>query len=97
MFFFSFLVTGHNFHGKNVFLSLKIAFVMTNSVDPDEMQQYAAFHLGLHCLPKFPLKSFQYTDGQKYIYGHVRPCSVTLDFMLLFFFKPNYDSILGVD
>ena len=22
-----------------------------NSIDPDEMQQYAASHLGLHCLP----------------------------------------------
>ena len=22
------------------------------SVDPDEMQHYDAFHLGLHCLPK---------------------------------------------
>ena len=25
-------------------------FIFTNSVDPDEMQHYAAFHLGLHCL-----------------------------------------------
>ena len=23
------------------------------SVDPDEMQPYAAFHLGLHCLQKY--------------------------------------------
>ena len=27
-------------------------FTCTNSVDPDEMQHYAAFHLGLHCLSK---------------------------------------------
>ena len=27
---------------------LKVFFTFTNSVDPDEMQQYAAFHLGLH-------------------------------------------------
>ena len=27
--------------------------VFTNSVDPDEMQQHAAFHLGLHCLQKY--------------------------------------------
>ena len=26
---------------------------------PDEMQHYAAFHLGLHCLPKYPLRCFQ--------------------------------------
>ena len=27
-------------------------FCFTNSVDPDEMQHYAAFHLGLHSLSK---------------------------------------------
>ena len=32
--------------------SLKIGFVLANSADPDEMLNYAAFHLGLHCLPK---------------------------------------------
>ena len=25
-------------------------FTITNSVDPDEMQHYAAFHLCIHCL-----------------------------------------------
>ena len=35
-----------------VFLSLKIVFTLANSADPDEMPPYAAFHLGLHCLPK---------------------------------------------
>ena len=35
-----------------VFLSLKIVFILVNSADPDEMPPYAAFHLGLHCLPK---------------------------------------------
>ena len=29
-----------------------IFFSFTKSVDPDEMQHYAAVHLGLHCLPK---------------------------------------------
>ena len=32
---------------------LKIIFTFTNGVDPDEMQHYAAFHLGLHCLQKY--------------------------------------------
>ena len=27
---------------------------MVNSADPDEMLHYAAFHRGLHCLPKYP-------------------------------------------
>ena len=35
-----------------VFLSLKVVFVLANSVDSDEMPHSAAFHLGLHCLPK---------------------------------------------
>ena len=35
---------------KNViFVCLKIFYALTNSVDPDEMPQYAAFHLGLIC------------------------------------------------
>ena len=34
-----------------------------NSEDPDEMQHYAAFHLGLHCLSKYPFRGFQYTKG----------------------------------
>ena len=42
-------MSGYNFK-KIVFFCLKIFFTVTNSVDPDEMQHYAAFHLGLHCL-----------------------------------------------
>ena len=45
------------------FLSLMIVFVLANSVDPDEMLHYAAFHLGLHCLPKYAFRSHQYTKG----------------------------------
>ena len=37
-----------------VFLSLKIEFVLATSADADEMQRYAAFHLGIHCLPTYP-------------------------------------------
>ena len=33
-------------------------FTYTNSVDPDEMQHYAAFHLTLHCLQKYSFKGF---------------------------------------
>ena len=46
-----------------VFLSLKVVLILANSVDPDEMQHYAAFHLGLHCLPKHPFRGFQYIKG----------------------------------
>ena len=30
--------------------ALKVVLTLENSADPDEMQHYAAFHLGLHCL-----------------------------------------------
>ena len=49
---------------KNIiFLSLKINFILANSADPDEMPNYAAFHLGAHCLPKYPFRGFQNTKG----------------------------------
>ena len=32
-------------------------FVLANSVDRDEMPHYAAFHHGLHCLPKYALRA----------------------------------------
>ena len=34
----------------DVFRSLKVVLVTANSVEPDEMQYHAAFHLSLHCL-----------------------------------------------
>ena len=37
--------------------------ILANSAGPDEMQHDAAFHLGLHCLPKYPFRGFQYTRG----------------------------------
>ena len=40
---------------------MKIFFTFTNSVDPDEMQHYAAFHLGLHCLQKYSFMGFPNT------------------------------------
>ena len=33
---------------------LKIVFTIANSADHDEKLPYAAFHLGLHCLLKYP-------------------------------------------
>ena len=38
---------------------LKILLTFTNSVDPDEMQHYAAFHLGLQCLQKYSFRGFR--------------------------------------
>ena len=49
---------------KNIlFLSMKIEFVLANSTDPEEMSHHVAFLLGLHCLPKYPFRGFQYTKG----------------------------------
>ena len=47
----------------DVFLSLKIVLILANSADPDEMQNASAFHLGLHFLPKYGFRGFQYTKG----------------------------------
>ena len=54
-------VTGYNLQiNKIVFLSLKIVFVLANSVDLDEVQHYEAFYLNLYCLPKNTFRSHKY-------------------------------------
>ena len=35
-----------------------------DSADPDEMPHFAAFQLGLHCLPQYLFRSFQYTKDE---------------------------------
>ena len=42
----------------DVFPSLKIDLDSAKSVDPGEMPHSAPFHLGLHCLPKYPFRGF---------------------------------------
>ena len=42
---------------QTFFLSVKISFVLANSVDPDEMSPHATFHLGIPCLPKYAFRS----------------------------------------
>ena len=41
------------------FLYLKNDLVLATSTDPDEMLHHVAFHLGLHCLPKYLFRGFQ--------------------------------------
>ena len=48
---------------KRILCSLKLFFTFTNSVDPDEMQHYAAFCLGLHCLQQYSFRGFPNTKG----------------------------------
>ena len=38
-------------------------FNLANIEEPDEIQHYAAFHLGIHCLTKYPFSGFLYTKG----------------------------------
>ena len=45
-------VSGYNFLKIIVFVCFEFFFTFTKSVDPDEMQHYAAFHLGIHCVQK---------------------------------------------
>ena len=47
------------------FISFSEDFVFVNSADPDEMSLYAAFHLGLHCLPNYSFRGCQYLKGFK--------------------------------
>ena len=42
----------------DVYLTSKLVLILLNSADPGEMQHYAAFHQGLHCLPKYLFRSF---------------------------------------
>ena len=46
----------YNFLNNEVPLSLKVALILANSADPDDMQHNAGFCLGLHCLPKHHLE-----------------------------------------
>ena len=52
-------VAGYNFQKKYCILLSEDLFTFTNSVDLDEMQYYAAFHLGLQCLQKYSLRVSQ--------------------------------------
>ena len=46
-----------------VFFCLNIVLTFKNSVDPNEMQHYAEFHLFLHCLQKYSFRGFPITKG----------------------------------
>ena len=52
------------FLNYDIFLYLKVVLTLSNSADFDEMMHYAAFHLDLCCLLKYPLWVFQYIMGK---------------------------------
>ena len=54
--------------------SLKIVLTSKKGADLDEMQHYAAFHLGLHCLQRNLFRDFQntpvtYSDPESFLRG----------------------------
>ena len=57
-------------------------FIIANSADPFEMTHRVAFHLGLPCSIKYPIRGFWYTKGIQrlsisYIRVHKLPCFTT--------------------
>ena len=50
-------MSGYNI--KIIVFFLKIFFTFTKIVDPEEIQNYAAFHLDLHCLQKYSFRRIQ--------------------------------------
>ena len=57
-------MSGYNLKKKKfILLSEDLFLPFTDSEDSDEMQHYAAFHLGLHCVQKYWFSSFPNTKG----------------------------------
>ena len=56
-------VTGCNFNKIIVFLSLKIVFVLANSIDPGKIPHDVPFIQGLNCLHKYEYRSHLYTES----------------------------------
>ena len=52
----------YNFRKYCILLSEDL-LIFTNSVDSDEMQHNAAFHLGLHCLINYSFMGFLNAKG----------------------------------
>ena len=50
---------------------------LANNTGPDEMSHFAAFHLGLHCLPKYPFRGFPVYKGLKMMH-HFQIQQITL-------------------
>ena len=44
---------------KYIVFCLKISFNFSKTVDPDEIQRYAPFHLGHHCLQKYSVTVYR--------------------------------------
>ena len=49
---------------------LSFVFILVISADPDIMPPFAAFHLGLYCLPKYLFTSILNEMGQSSAFAH---------------------------
>ena len=68
---------GHSntFLNCDVFLSLKVVLILTNSEGSNEMQPCDAFSLGLHCLAKHPIRVSRIQKVTKDIF-----CSILINY-----------------
>ena len=48
------------------------------------MQHYAAFHLDLQCLPKYPFKGFKITKGEREAFGQLRKVTKSSELVPIF-------------
>ena len=55
-------VTGYNLPKYCISFFEDGFFVLVNSADTDEIPHQVAFHLGFHCLPKYPFRGFWSTN-----------------------------------
>ena len=55
------------FQNLDLLQSLKNVFILENSADHEEIPYLAAFHLGLHCWPKYPFIEFPVYKGLKHV------------------------------
>ena len=60
-------------------------FVLANSADLDEMPPHVAFHLGLHCLPKYSFRGFPPISGG----FRLQRVKQTLDVKIMLFSYPS--------
>ena len=60
-------MSGYNFQTNIVFFSEDLFDLY--SVDPDEMQNNSAFHLGLHCLQVLPIQRVKNASVNEYEFG----------------------------
>ena len=81
------------FDGVQVeFFKLICSFVPEDAnIDPDEMQHNAAFHLGLHCLPKHP---FTWVIVQNPKPSEIQILKLAICLQMLIFFRLKWSIIL---